>query len=65
MNMTFGFRQAGIRLDNLLVLVDDAGEIENIDALGIPLAVRADETEYPGGIFLTETASGFRLRFSN
>ena len=49
--MTFGFRQAGIRLDNLLVLVDDTGEIENIDVLGTPLAVRADETRVSGRHF--------------
>ena len=60
----FGFRQAGIRLDDLLLLLDENGQIENIDDLGTPIAQSGSETEYPGGTFYAETNSGFSLRFS-
>ena len=61
---TFGFRQAGIRLNDLLVLLDEKGQIENIEDLGTPTGGNANETEYPGGIFYADTDSGFSLRFS-
>ena len=48
---TFGFRQAGIRLDDLLVLLDEKGQIEDIEDLGTPTGGNANETEYPEGIF--------------
>lgn len=60
----FGFRQAGIRLDGLLVLLNESGWIENIDDLGAPVGGSTDETEYPEGIFYATTDSGFSLRFS-
>ena len=60
----FGFRQAGIRLDDLLVLLDEKGLIENIEDLGTPTGGNANETACPEGIFYADTDSGFSLRSS-
>ena len=48
------------------MLLDEKGQIENIEALGTPPPPggNANETEYPGGIFYADTDSGFSLRFS-
>ena len=46
------------------MLLDEKGQIENIEDLGTPTGGNANETEYPGGIFYADTDSGFSLRFS-